>query len=141
MTMRMKKLTMKLVSLKIILFQAGDKALSQLTNFIGFDKVQRKGKLLSFDRKSQRLDDFFQDMKMEVTYPDLAMVMKIVCALSHGQASVERGFNDNNIVLKQNQKDDTIVARRFIKNYLSANNLLPRTVTINQKLVKSVKFA
>ena len=77
---------------------------------------------------------------MEVTYPDLAMVMKTVFTLSHGQASVERGFNDNNIALKQNQKDDTIVARRFIKNYLSANNLLPHTVTINQKLVKSVKF-
>ena len=69
-------------------------------------------------------------MKMEVTYPDLAMVMKIVFTLSHGQASVEHGFNDNNIVLKQNQKDDTIIARRFIKNYLSANNLLPKTCEV-----------
>ena len=132
---RMKKLTMKLVSLKLIHFQAGDKASSQFTNFIGFHKVQHEDKSLSFDRKSQRLDDFFfQEMKK-------AMVMKIVFTLSHGQASVECGFNDNNIVLKQNQKDDTIVARKLIKNYLSANNLLPHTVTINQKLVKSVKFA
>ena len=52
---RMKKLTMKLVSLKLIHFQAGDKALSQFTNFIGFDQIQHKDN----DRKSQKLDDFF----------------------------------------------------------------------------------
>ena len=33
--------------------------------------------------------------------------MQIIFVLSHGQASVERGFNDNNLVLKLNQNDDS----------------------------------
>ena len=35
--------------------------------------------------------------------------------MSHGQASMKRGFNDNNIVLKYNLGENTIIARRFIK--------------------------
>ena len=61
--------------------------------------------------------------------------------MSHGQASVERGFNDNNIVLKDNLKSDSVVARRFIKNYLSEGGLKPHTVPINTQMIRSVKGA
>ena len=104
--------------------------------------AHHKEKFLSFDRKNQRLDDFFfQSMKVEDKYPDLALVMKIVLTLSHRQASVEQGFNDNNLVLKQNLKKESITARRLIKNYMSANSFKPRTITINQKLERSIKAA
>ena len=139
--MKMKKLIMKLVSLKVIKFETGDAAMTQYREFLSNEVVQQREKLLSFDRKTQRLDDlFFQDMKVEETYPDLAMIMKIIFTLSHGQASVERGFNDN-VVLKQNQKDGTVVSRRFIKNHLSANNLLPHTLPVTPQLVESFKSA
>ena len=65
--------------------------------------------------------------------------MKIIFTLSGSQASVERGFNDNNIVLKDNQKENTVVARRFIKDYMNKNNYLPHTVPITQNLVKSYR--
>ena len=55
--------------------------------------------------------------------------MKIVFSLSHGQAGIEVRFKDN-VVLKQNQKDKTVVARRFIKKYVSTNDLLPLTVLV-----------
>ena len=96
---------------------------------------------MKFDRK-QRLDDFFfKTLKVGERYPNLATLMKVVFTLSHGQASVERGFNDNNLVLKDNLKDNSIVARRFVKNYMSANGLKPRTVIINAKMIGSVKGA
>ena len=60
--------------------------------------------------------------------------MKIVFPLSHGQASIESGFNDN-VVLKQNQKDHTV------KNYMSTNNILSETVSITQPLLKSFRSA
>ena len=139
---KMKKMIMKFVALDVILSGTGDKAMTQYSEFISSDIDIQKENLMSFDRKSQRLDDFFfQDLKVEDSYPDLALIMKVVFTLSHGQASVERGFNDNNVVLKQNQKDNTVVSRRFIKNYMSANNFLPHTAPITQGLVKSFKSA
>ena len=35
--------------------------------------------------------------------------------MSHGQASMKRGFSDNSVVLKYNMGENTIIARRFIK--------------------------
>ena len=59
--------------------------------------------------------------------------------MSHGQAGVERGFNDNNVVLKDNMGENTIIARRFIKNYLRVNAVEPYTIQVKNELLKSVK--
>ena len=67
--------------------------------------------------------------------------MQIVFVLSHGQASVERGFNGNNLVLKLNQNYDTVVARRFIKDHLKAHQAQPHTLVIDHKMVRSFKSA
>ena len=60
--------------------------------------------------------------------------------MSHGQASVERGFSDNN-VLKDNIGENTIIARRFIKNYLLVNAIEPYTIQVKNELLKSLKCA
>ena len=67
--------------------------------------------------------------------------MQIVFALSHGQASVERDFKENNLVFKLNGNDDTVVARRFIKDHLKAHQVQPHTLAIDQKMVCSLKSA
>ena len=54
--------------------------------------------------------------------------LKIIFPLSHGQASVKRCSNENNVVLKQNQKHETVVLRMFIKSHMTANKLLPHTL-------------
>ena len=61
--------------------------------------------------------------------------------MSHGQASVERGFNSNNIVLKDNMGESNIIARRFIKNYLRVNAVEPYSIQVKSELLKSVKCA
>ena len=60
--------------------------------------------------------------------------MQIVFVLSHVQAPVERGFNDNNLILRLNQNDDTVVARRFIKDHLKAHQVQLYTLGIDQKM-------
>ena len=45
---------------------------------------------------------------------ELAAVVKIFLTLSHMQVSVEQGFSENNTVLAQNMKVESIVARHLI---------------------------
>ena len=133
---------MKLVSLKVVESSKADSAMAQYKDFLTIESMQHKERVQSFDRKFKRLDTLFlHDIKVQDSYPDLAMVMKIIFTLSHGQASVERGFNDNNVVLNTNQHDDTAVARRFVRNYLSSNKFLPHTAPITQPLIKSFSCA
>ena len=61
--------------------------------------------------------------------------------MSHGQASVERWFNDNNVVLHHNMAADSVIARRFVKNYMSVSGLESYTVLIIPPLLKSAKCA
>ena len=133
----LKSLVHKIVSSKIITFSRGDKALSQYKDLFEKDMTEEKEKFLKFDRKEgHRLDlFFFHDIRIGDKYPELAAILKIILTLSHGQASVERGFNDNNIVLKDNHKSDSVVARRFIKNYLSEGGLKPHTQWAHRRLL------
>ena len=61
--------------------------------------------------------------------------------MSHVQASMERGSNDNNVALKLNMGENTVIARRFINNYLCVNAIEPYTIQIKNELLKSVKCA
>ena len=125
-----------LVSLKII-----DGALTQYSNFLENEVTQSKELFLSFNRKNCRLDDFFfKSIKVEQKFPALALVLKIIFSMSHGQASVERWFNDNNVVLHHNMAADSVIARRFVKNYMSVNGLESYTVPLTQQLLKSAKW-
>ena len=61
--------------------------------------------------------------------------------LSSGQAFTERGFSVNKPLLKVNMKDDTVVARRFVKSYLKNKDVDPYTIAITSAMVKEVKNA
>ena len=62
-----------------------------------------QGKFKQFNRKEERLDDFFfLTIYIDMKYSELADVVKIILTLSHGQASVERDFSLNkSIVVNQ----------------------------------------
>ena len=65
----------------------------------------------------------------------------LILTLSHGQAEVERGFNNNNLVLKDNMSIDSIVARRFMNDYMIQKGLHPHEMPITPQLMKSVSSA
>ena len=88
-----------------------------------------------------RLDDFyFKDIKL-AKYPDLAAIFKLLFTLSHGQASVERGFSINKTVLEDNISTNAIVGRRYVKDHLLSNNLKPHTVNITSEMKVAFKFS
>ena len=69
--------------------------------------------------KSQRLDEFFfGKLQVEKRFPKLSVLMKIVCTLSHGQASVERGFSFNKGLAEVNLAEKSLVSRRMISDYM-----------------------
>ena len=45
-------------------------------------------------------------------------MVKIILTLSHGQADVEHGFSHNPHLLEENIKEDSIVSKRIIKDYI-----------------------
>ena len=61
--------------------------------------------------------------------------------LSDGQVSVERGFSINKSLVKVNMKEETIVAKKIIRNYMLANSLKPQIVEISNKLILSCSTA
>ena len=85
--------------------------------------------------KLGRLDDFyFKQLKVGKKYPELASVIMVILTLSHGQADVERGFSVNPDVLEDNIKDDSIVSKRLVKDYMTSNKLKPHTVEITSQM-------
>ena len=61
--------------------------------------------------------------------------------LSHGQSSVERGFNVNKDVAKVNLQEKSVISRKMIIDHMQKNNVSPSTIEITRKLARSVKAA
>ena len=57
-------------------------------------------------------------------YSNVSFVIKLFLTLSHGQASVERGFSNNKSILKTNMSAETVISKRL------ANALKPHTIEI-----------
>ena len=102
---------------------------------------QNSEKTKSFDCNDNRLDDFFFNESAFKMPTELQSVLKLILVLSHEQANVERGFNVNNIVLNVNGSEKSVVSRKLIIDHMQKNNLLPSTIELTNKLIRSVKTA
>ena len=96
---------------------------------------------IEFNKESDRLDDFYFKKCNINRYKELAVVVKILLTLSHGQTSLERRFSGKNIKLAQNMKVESIFVRRLIKDHLVSNNLQPQTNDISKEMMLSVKMS
>ena len=67
--------------------------------------------------------------------------MKIILTLSNGRGSAERSFSVNNTVINVNISEDSIVAKKIIKDHMISNKLTPESVEITNKLLRSVSIA
>lgn len=76
-----------------------------------------------FDVKLHRLDVvFFEHLNDKEEYKELWSVICRLLTLSHGQAVVERGFSINKDTMVANQSENSLIARRSIKDHLSFVN-------------------
>ena len=90
-----------------------------------------------FDHCNDRVDAFYTKTLAVTKYPAVFPFIQLVCCLSHGQSSVERGFSLNKDTAKQNMHEDSFIARRLVKDHLLANNVTPATFHINKDLILS----
>ena len=74
-------------------------------------------------------------------YVNLAFVIKMVLALSHGQAAVERSFSINKSVVDVNMKEESIVARKTIKDHMLSNDIQPDIIEISNKMINFYRSA
>ena len=134
---KLKKLLEHLIKLKILHNFCCDKVLVQLTH----DVRLSNNKFKSFDRYKTKLDvSYFQTIGLD-KYKELNYVMKVILTLSHGQASVEHGFNINKSVLKVNITEESIVSKKLVRDHMIANKLEPHAVPISNQLIHSVSCA
>ena len=50
-------------------------------------------------------------------------VFKLLLCLSHGQASVERGFSVNSNLLVENMHEDSLIAQRIVQDHVKSLKL------------------
>lgn len=143
---RLSSLLTHLMKLNILKPQKCDKITEQYIEFVTY---QLKFNIASFqkfekdkkDLDEKDLDDFyFTDLNL-AAFPDLSFLIKMILTLSHGQAAVERSFSINNSVLNLNMKEDSIVAKKIVKDHMISNGLKPNTINISNKLIRSVASA
>ena len=65
----------------------------------------------------------------------------MILTLSHGQASVERGFSLNNSILKTNISAESIISRRIVKDHILSHQVQPHTIEINNPMIVAYKSA
>ena len=74
-------------------------------------------------------------------FKKLAEVLKIILTLSHGQASVERGFSVNKSLLVENIATKSLIVQRIVYENMKVNNVSAEDVEICLTLRCSVKHA
>ena len=77
--------------------------MKELEEFIDNKVVLHKNKFLSFVKASQSLSVFYFQSSVNIAkYTSFVSMLKFVCILSHGQASVEGSFSFGNVILEEN---------------------------------------
>ena len=69
-----------------------------------------------FDFHKQRLDEFLQQSG---SFRRLWDLMRMLLILSHGQASVEKGFSINRQVMAENLKERSFIAQSLVAHLIS----------------------
>lgn len=73
-------------------------------------------------------------------YPNLWAFCQRLLLLSHGQASVERGFSINKEIESENMLEESLVAHRLVYNYITIHGGVTK-VALTPDLLKSVMAA
>ena len=96
----------------------------------------------SFDFSTDRLNEFFtQFLNMNPKYTSLNTVCISIFVISHGQASVERGFNINKEMLVENMKELSLVRLRMVYDEIKASGYKSYNFPISNGIVVASKQA
>jgi hypothetical protein len=122
-----------------------DDVVREFQEFLETVVVEKKATYSGFDPRigsdQNRVDVLLHhDMGGDNNYQKLWRIVKGLLLLSHGQASVERGFSINKEIEVENLKEESHVAQRVICDHLSAVGGV-RNVVLSRQLLMSASSA
>ena len=97
-----------------------DTLLQQFAMFLESIPVFGLERFANFQSAEDRVDTLFFECMANESYKSLFSVVKLILILSHGQATVERGFSVNKEVEVQNLKQYTLVAQRIVCDHVNS---------------------
>lgn len=116
-------------------FSVGDVIIQQFSDFLSVENET----LISYQPTETRLDTFLHGVLAQ-RYNELWGFCRKLLLLSHGQATVERGFSVNKEVETCNMQEETMVTHRLICDYVNiCGGLL--SVAISKELLASAASA
>ena len=116
--------------------------LGQYRKFVFNAKKYHTAKFSSFESAEDRLDSFLSEiLQVQVEYQDLWLTVQLLLTLSHGQATVERGFSVNKEVLTPNLQEISLQAIRLVHSSVLAQNIKVADFVITEALLSSCSHA
>ena len=95
----------------------------------------------NFDFYKERIDDFYVTiLSGKPKFKELFSFVKLVCILSHGNATVESGFSINSDVLVENLLEKSVVAQRQVYDGIHHSGGVLK-VDITKSKIKSVNIS
>ena len=105
-----------------------------------FDEVAVAG-TTQFDHTTDRLDTYYQSLlDGKGDYKNLWYVIRKLLLISHGQASVERGFSVNKEVMVDNLSQRSLIAQRVIHDHVRTQGGI-LTINVSKELLLSAGSA
>ena len=96
-----------------------DKVMLQFNHFHDNSLTADSEAFNGFSMETGRVDTFYFDrLSNKADFKELWKVVKLLLALSHGQATVERGFSSNKEVMVENLAQHSLVAQRVICDHV-----------------------
>ena len=138
---KLKKLLDHLIKHKLFQAQVCDKIMQQFLEFVGHDLKLLTDLFQSYKREETSLDEFYFEKTDIRRFRELALLLKVILTLSHGQAAVERGFSINNSLSIVNISEKSLVCKKLVKDHLLSNQQEAHTVLITNQLIRSVATA
>ncbi|KAK5874614.1 hypothetical protein PBY51_019545 [Eleginops maclovinus] len=96
-----------------------DDVLREFGQFFDTSLMLASDSFHKFTPQSDRLDEFYHGLLAnKAEFRHLWEVVQLALILSHGQASVERGFSVNKEVMVENLKEHSLIAQRVIHDHV-----------------------
>ena len=116
--------------------------LAEYRKLVSNAKRYHLDKFSSFKITTDRLDSFlFEVLQNQNESQQLWITMQLILTLSHGQATVERGFSVNKEVLAPNLQETSLVAMRLVHSSMQAAKCKVADFVVNDALLSSCAHA
>ena len=96
------------------------------SNFLSSVVKTSKEAFLEYDETKERLDSYlWKFIGSGSGFRSLWTVIQMILVLSHGQATAERGFSENKMLLVENLNMESLIAQRLICDFMKQPYISP----------------